>query len=254
MKRQLSLFTLVVALGSWNAARAQSSEITLIAPGGIRAALEQLIAGFEKTTGTRVKATFGSGLGTKRQVALGEAFDVAVIQPPYEPVLASGNLVANTATPLATVAVGMAVRKGAPRPNISSPETVKSVLLAAKSIAYPDPAGGAAAGISFDDSLRRLGIAAQVEQKLRRAAGGAGAMAMTARGEVEIGLTFLSEMEDSGIDVVGSLPAAISTPTALTGFVSTRAKDPRGAKTLLEYLASEGSAAVYRKTGMQPGR
>ena len=216
--------------------------------------MERLIPGFEKASGIKVKATFGSGLGTKRQVAQGEVFDVPVLQPPYEHVLASGHIVANSATSLATVAVGIAVRKGVARPDISTPDAVKRLLLGAKSIAYPDPSGGAAAGVSFDDTLRRLGIAAEVEGKLRRAAGGTGAMALTAKGEVEIGLTFLSEMEDPGIEIVGPLPAAISTPTALVGFISAHAKDPKNARALLDYLASPGAVAVYKALGMQPGR
>jgi molybdate transport system substrate-binding protein len=230
------------------------TEITLIAPGGIRAAIEELIPGFEKKTGMKVKAAFGSGNGTKQQVIRGEAFDVPVVQPPYQDVLASGNVVANSATPLATVAVGAAVKKGSPKPDISTPEKLKQVLLAAKSIAYPDPARGAAAGVSFDQTLNTLGIARQVESKLKRAQGGAGAMAMTAKGEAEIGLTFLSEMEDPGIDVAGPLPRQVSAPTALVGFVSTRAKDPAAAQSLLRYLSSKDAAAVYKKHGMQPGK
>src|SRR5690348_13900177 len=131
----------VFVCGAYDA-RAQK-EITLIAPGGVREAIEQLIPGFEQKTGYKVKATFGSGLGTKRQVARGEAFDVPVVQPPYPEVLASGNVVTDSATPLASVALGMAVRPGAPKPDISTPEAVKRTLLAAKSVSYPNPAGGA---------------------------------------------------------------------------------------------------------------
>src|SRR5580658_8927077 len=220
MKYLLSSVIATLALGSFYTAGAQTNESTLIAPGGIRDAVEQLIPGFEAKTGHKVKATFGSGLGTKRQVAQGEAFDVPIIQPPFPEVLASGNVVAASATTLASVAVGIAVRKGSPRPDISTPAAVKRTLLAAKSIAYPNPAGGAAAGVSFDATLKKLGIAAQVESKLKRAQGGAGAMAMAAKGEAEIGLTFLSEMEDPGIDVVGPLPAEISPATTLVGFIS----------------------------------
>jgi molybdate transport system substrate-binding protein len=78
-------------------------------------------------------------------------------------------------------------------------------------------------------------------------------MAMVAKGEAEIGLTFLSEMEDPGIDVVGPLPREISTPTSLVGFVSSHAKDPAAAKSLLEYLSSPGAAAAYQAHRMQPG-
>ena len=252
MKRMLPAVVFLV-LVSWNSASAQS-QVTLIAPGGIRGAIEQLLPGFERKSGHTVKATFGSGGGTKQQVVRGEAFDVPIVQPPYPEVLASGNVVANTETPLASVAVGVAVRKGAPKPDISTPEAVKRMLLAAKSISYPDAASGAAAGVSFNETLKKLGIAEQMQSKIRKAQGGAGAMALAAKGEVEIGLTFLSEMGDPGIDVVGPLPREISTPTTLVGFVSSHAKDPAAARALLQYLSSAEAAAVYKAHGMQPGR
>ena len=243
----------VLLLGVSCGAYAQS-EITLIAPGGIRAPIEQLIPGFERKTNYKVKATFGSGGGTKQQVIRGEPFDVPVVQVPYQEVLDSGNVVVTSAKPLATVAVGVAVRKGSPKPNISTSDDVKRTLLAAKSISYPDAAGGAAAGVSFNETLKKLGIAEQVRSKLKLAQGGAGAMSMVAKGDVEIGLTFLSEMDDPGIDVVGPLPRDISTPTALVGFVSAHAKNAEGAKALLDYLSSPEAAAAYKSQRMQPGR
>jgi molybdate transport system substrate-binding protein len=238
MKRFLSLAMLTaLAMGAPYGARAQT-EVTLVAPGGIRTSIEALIPGFEHKTGYKVKATFGSGGGTKKQVIQGEAFDVPVVQPPLQDVIASGNVVASTQTPLANVSVGVAVRKGAPKPDISTPDAVKRALLAAKSISYPDASSGAAAGVSFNETLKKLGIAEQMEPKIKHAQGGAGAMALAAKGEVEIGLTFMSEMGDPGIDIVGPLPKEISPPTVLVGFVSTHAKDPAAAKAL----------------GMQPGR
>jgi molybdate transport system substrate-binding protein len=231
-----------------------AAEVTLVGPGGIRAAIEKLIPEFERKTGHKVKPTFGSGLGTKKQVANGDPFDVPIIQPPYQEVIASGNVVANSATPLATVAVGVAVKKGSPKPDISTPEALKRTLLAAKSIAYPNPAGGAAAGVSFEETLKKLGIAEQMEPKIKRAQGGAGAMKMAATGEVEIGLTFMSEMEEPGIEVVGPLPRSISTPTSLVGFVSAHPKDAAAAKALLEFLSSPEAAPFYKSVGMQPGK
>src|ERR1041385_6461506 len=150
--KSLLLIAAIVALGVTNSAVA--AEITLIAPGGIRAAVEQMIPAFEKKTGHKVKATFGSGNGTKAQVTKGEAFDVPIVQPPYPEVLASGNVVTSSETPLAHVAVGVAVRPGTPHPDISSADAVKKLLLSAKSISYPDPKGGAAAGVSFDDTMK----------------------------------------------------------------------------------------------------
>ena len=253
MRYMLTLAVVVLALGNSYNARAQG-EITLVAPGGIRAAIRQLIPGFERETGHRVNATFGSGGGTKERVVRGEAFDVPIVQVPYPEVIASGNVVTSSATPLASVAVGVAVRKGAPRPDISTPAAVKRMLLAAKFISYPDAAVGAAAGVSFNETLKRLGIVEQMQPKIKRAQGGAGAMSLVAKGEVDIGLTFLSEMSEPGIDVVGPLPREISTPTTLVGFVSSHAKDPAAAKALLDYLSSPGAAAVYKAQGMQPER
>ena len=241
----LVLFALLLAVP----ARAQ--EVTLIAPGGARAALEALIPGFESKSGFKVKATFTSGLGSKKQVAQGDAFDVPVLQPPFPEVLASGNVDVKSQTPMASVAVGVAVAKGKPKPDISTPEALKKTLLAAKSIAYPDPSGGAAAGVSFEKTIAQLGIADQLAPKITRASGGAGAMARAAKGTVEIGLTFLSEMQEPGIDIVGPLPAAVSTPTRLVGFVSAHAKDPAAAKALLDYLASPAAGRVYKAQGMQ---
>ena len=231
--------------------RAQS-EVRLIAPGGIRAAIQQLIPDFERQTGHKVKATFGSGLGTKQQVARGEAFDVPIVQPPYPDVLASGHVVPSSAKPLASVAVGVAVRQGAPKPDISTPDAVKRALLAAKAVSYPNPSGGAAAGLSFDETLKKLGIAEQMQPKLKRAQGGAGAMRMVATGEVDIGLTFVSEMKEPGIDVLGPLPKEISPPTTLVGFVSSHAKDPAAAQALLDYLSSPAAAQAYKTQNMEP--
>src|SRR5579863_5196002 len=130
MKNLLALAIATIALSV--GASAQDKEITLIAPGGIRAAVEQMIPAFEKKTGYKVKATFGSGLGTKKQVAEGGAFDLPIVQPPYPEVISSGNVIADSAKPLATISIGIAVRKGMPKPDISSVEAVKKTLLAAK--------------------------------------------------------------------------------------------------------------------------
>src|ERR1700680_3548273 len=245
----------IAGLALGNVHGAGAAEVTLVAPGGIRAAVEQMIPAFEKKTGHKVKPTFGSGNGTKAQVVKGDAFDVPIVQPPYPEVLASGNVVTASETPLAHVAVGVAVRPGTPHPDISTPEAVKKLLLSAKSISYPDPAGGAAAGVSFNETLRKLGIADEMKPKIKLAQGGAGAMAALAKGEVDIGLTFISEIiTEPGVQLVGSLPDSISTPTRLAGFIGTHAKDPKAAKELLDYLSSADAAKVYKERGMVPGR
>ena len=251
---KLFLVPAAAALIAINAGGARADEVTLIAPGGIRAPIEKMIPDFERRTGHTVKATFGSGNGTKQQVMKGELFDVPVVQPPLGEVTATGNVVAASETPLATVAVAVAVRKGAPKPDISTLEAVKKMLLAAKTVSYPDGARGAAAGVSFDETLKKLGIFDEMKPKIVRAQGGAGAMELLAKGEVEIGLTFLSEIHDPGVDIVGILPRAISEPTALVGYIHARTKSPAAAKALLTHLSSPEAAKVYKEMGMQPGR
>src|SRR6202166_4122689 len=164
MRRILLPFAAVAILLSVCGPAFAQTEVTLIAPGGIRAPIEQLIPGFEKKTGYKVNPTFGSGGGTKQQVVRGDVFDVPIVQPPYPDVIASGNVVESTATPLASVAVGIAVKKGAPKPDISNTEAVKKMLLSAKSIVCPDASTGAAAGVSINEMLKKLGIHDQIEQ------------------------------------------------------------------------------------------
>lgn len=243
----------VVVIGLCCGTTARADQVTLVAPGGVKAAVELLIPAFERLTGHTVKATFGSGGGTKQQVIRGERFDVPIVQPPLDVVRDSGHVRLDSEAPLATVAVAVAVRKGQPKPDISTPDAVIRMLRAAKSISYPDGSTGAAAGVSFDATLKMLGIAEEIQPKIRRAAGGAGAMALLASGAVDIGLTFQSEMNEPGIDIVGPLPRAVSTPTALIGFVSADATSPAAAQALLTYLSSDAAAAVYRKCGMVPG-
>jgi molybdate transport system substrate-binding protein len=249
------LLSAVAVLAVANTQGAGAAEITLIAPGGIRAAVEQMIPEFERRTGHKVKATFGSGGGTKQQVMKGDAFDVPIVQPPLQPVIASGHVVANSETPLAIVEVGVAVRSGAPKPDIATAAAVKQLLLGAKAISYPNAASGAAAGVSFNETLQKLGIAEAMKPKIKIAQGGKGAMEMLAKGDVDVGLTFISEIiTEPGVEVVGPLPRDISTPTALVGFVSAQASDPAAAKALLSYLSGPEAAAVYKERGMVPGR
>ncbi|SRR5579871_1673514 len=256
-----SFFGALILLSVPGLAGAQG-EVTLIAPGGIRAPLEQLIPSFEKKTGYKVNATFGSGGGTKQQVIRGDVFDAPIVQPPLPDVIASGNVVESTATPLASVAVGVAVKKGAPKPDISSTEAVKKMLISAKSIVCPDAATGAAAGVTINEMLKRLGIDEQVEPHLRRirgagpggAGGGNVVSAMVAKGEAEIAMTFISEMTDPGIDIVGMLPKDVSPRTPLVGFVSTHAKNPEGAKALLKFLSSPEAAEAYKAARMEPAK
>jgi molybdate transport system substrate-binding protein len=254
MKRRLASL-LVAALAVASGIPAGAAELSLIAPGGIKAAVEALIPDFERTTGNTVKATFGSGAGTKAQVVRGDPFDVPIVQPPYDAVLASGHVVAGSAAPLATVSVGIAVRPGTAKPDIATADAVKRLLLGAKGISYPDAAAGAAAGVSFVATLRKLGLADALKPKLKIARTGAGAMELLEQGEVDVGVTFVSEIITvPGVVLVGPLPRNISPPTAFVAFVSAQSSDKAAAQALVSYLASPAAAAVYKAKGMLPGR
>ena len=140
------------------------------------------------------------------------------------------------------------------KPDISTPDAVKTMLLNARAIAYPNTGEGAARG-SFDDTMRRLGITEQMRPKIKAAGSGRDAMALLAKGEVDIGLTFISEIiTEPGVEVVGPLPKDISTPTALVGFLHAHAKEPAAAKALIAYLSGPEAAVVYKERGMVPGR
>src|SRR4051812_11494367 len=172
--KSLFRFALIgIAVSAGQGVRAD--EITLIAPGGIRDAIQKMIPDFERKTGHTVKATFGSGGGTKQQVIRGEPFDVPIVQPPLAEVLASGHVVRGSETPLATVPVAVAVRKGATKPDIATADAVRKMLLGAKAVSYPDGSQGAAAGVSFEETLKKLGIADQMQSRLVRVQGGANA-------------------------------------------------------------------------------
>lgn len=225
------------------------TEVTVVGPGGVRTAVEKLIPGFEAKTGYKVKPTFGSGGGTHAQIVKGDEFDVVIVQPPYDDVIASGNVMKDTEKVLASVPVGVAVKKGMSKPDISNAAAVKKMLLDAKAVSYPNAAGGAAAGVSFEKTLKQLGIYDEVKAKYKP-----GQATLAAKGEVDVSVTFLSEIDNPGVDIVGPLPKDISTPTGLVAFVHTKAKDPAAAKALIQYLSGPEAAMVYKELRMIPGR
>ncbi len=233
----------------------RAEEVTLVAPGGMRCPIDRMKPDFERKTGHVLKATIGAGGATHRQVVQGAPFDVPVVQPPYDDVIASGNVIAGTETPLATVAIVVVVRKGERKPDISTPDAEKRMLLAAKAISYPDGNGGlgGAAGVSFDNTQKKLGIYEQMQPKVKRVQG-VSLLDLLKRGDIDEAISFSSEVNDPGVDVVGQLPREISTPTGLVGFISSHAKAPEAAKALLSYLSSADGAAAYRACAMTPGK
>ena len=215
--------------------------------------MEQLIASFEAKTGNKVNTTFASGGITRQQVIRGEAFDVIVLQPPYPEVLASGHVAESTAKPLATVSLGMAGRKGAVKPDISTPEGVRQTLLSAKGVAYPDEPGGAS-GIAFVKMLQDLGIYDQMQPKLKHGHNGSATMDFVLSGEADYGVTFMSGLNREGLEAIGPMPKELVPPTGYVAFLSTQSKDSAVGKALLEYLASTEAATAWTSRGFVPSR
>jgi molybdate transport system substrate-binding protein len=217
---------------------------------------KELIAQFEKKTGQKVYATFPNFIASRDNIVKGQPFDLAIVEYPHdEAVMASGNVVPESETLVATGWMAVAVKKGAPKPDISTPAAVKKMLLNAKSIAYPDPDNGTgASGVNVVDMLRRLGILDQVKAKTKLTQGGGRAMAMAASGEAEIGMTYYIGMYDNDkIDIVGTLPGEICPPMPLIGFISSKTQHAAAAKQLLQYLTAPEAAPVYKKYLLAPG-
>jgi molybdate transport system substrate-binding protein len=252
LKHLVSLFLAVaLVLGLSATVRAQN-EITLLAPGPIREPLDKLLAGFQTKTGTRVKVTYAGGVPTRKQVASGKGLDVDLLFAPFQEVLKTGNIVPGSATVVARVRLALAVKKGAPKPDISTPAAVKKTLLDAKSITSVDPEQGSVGGIA-QAALDKLGIADQVKPKLKWVATGGVVQDLVAKGDVEIALgPYLSDMNNPGVDVVGALPPGASTPVDITGFLSNSLKDTKTAKALVAYLKSSEAAPVWKEAKMFP--
>jgi molybdate transport system substrate-binding protein len=252
MKNLLSSVTVIaLAFGISSNARAQT-EITLLSPNPIMATIDKLVANFEAKTGITVKVTYGTGVSTRKTVASGQALDVSLLFAPFPEALKTGNIVPSSATVIARLRLALAVQKGAPKPDISTPAALKTTLLNAKSIISVDPAQGSAGGIVLE-ALDKLGITDQVKPKIKWVQNAGLVQDSVAKGETEIALgPYLSEMRNPGLDVIGALPPEASTPVDITGFLSTSVKDPKAANALLAYLSSPEVAPVYEAAKIFP--
>jgi len=252
MKNLLSSIAVIaLALGVSSSARAQS-EITLLSPNPIMTTIDKLVANFEAKTGITVKVTYGTGVSTRKTVASGQALDVSLLFAPFPEALKTGNIVPSSATVIARLRLALAVQKGAPKPDISTPAALKRTLLDAKSIISVDPAQGSAGGVVLE-ALEKLGITDQVKPKIKWVQNAGIVQDSVAKGETEIALgPYLSEMRNPGLDVVGVLPPEASTPVDITGFLSTSVKDSKAANALLAYLSSPEVAPVYEAAKIFP--
>lgn len=252
-------FAVPVALllaGSFAAAPiAHAAELKVLTAGAYDQVFQALLPEFEKQTGHTVKSEKGPAGTLKKRVESGEAFDVAIITPAVmEALIKDGKLVAQSYAKVGTVGVGVGVREGAPKPDISSVEGFKRALLAAKGVAYTDPATGATSGTFVDGLLARLGIADQVRPKAKLKKGGH-AGDFVASGEADIVVQQASEIIPvKGVVLVGPLPAEIQMTTTYAAAISSQSNQKEAAQALINALTSPAAVAVLKAKGMEPAK
>jgi len=233
-----------LALGLSISAHAQA-RVTLLTPDPIRETINQLVEQWEAKTGNKVQMSYGTGVGTRRTVAEGGALDVTLLFAPFDEALKTGNVNKETQTVVARLRLAIAVKKGAPKPDISTAEAAKRTLLNAKSIVSVDPNQGSVGGAALL-ALQKMGIADQVKPKIKWVPGGGEVQQSVANGETEIALgPYLSDMRNPGLDVVGALPPEAATPVDITGWLATNVGDAKAARALLDYLRSMDAAPAW---------
>ncbi len=226
---------------------ARAAEVTLLISNAVKTVMEDLAPRFESATGNKLAITFGSTNPLKARIAKGEAFDLTLLgDDAIGDLIREGKLVASTRTVVARSALGVAVRVGAAKPDISTVEGFKRTLLDAKSIGFLDDG---LTGTYLKGLLQRLGIAEDVRKKHR---GVRGAEAVAA-GEVELGVTQISEiLYQKGTQLAGPLPPGIQNYTNFSAAVATDAKEPAAAREVIRYFASPEAARVMRGIGLEP--
>ena len=216
----------------------------------IKAAYLELVPQFERKTGHKVETEWVGMADIRKRILAGGSADLVIgAATLIDEFIAAGAMAPHSRMDLAKSGVGVAVRKGAPRPDISSVEALKRSLRAAKSIVYSSgPSGIYLAGL-----FQRLGLAAELKDRMTQTPPGVLVGELVARGEKEIAFQQVPELRQvAGIDFVGELPAEIQTITVFSGGVPLSAKDPDSAKALVQFLKSPGAARVLRDKGMEP--
>jgi molybdate transport system substrate-binding protein len=232
---------------------AVAAEIKVLTAGAFKQVLLALIPDFEKQTGHKVTLANDTVGALAKRIEGGEAFDLAVLTPvAVNDLSGKGKFVAGSRTNLARVGVGVVVKDGTPKPDISSVDAFKRALLAAKSVAYIDPAAGGSSGIYVSGLLDKLGVAGDVKPKAKLIPGGAVAEHI-ARGEAELGIHQISEiLPVKGVTLVGPLPADIQNYTVYAAGIGAHAKEADAARALLKTLSGPAAAEVLKSRGMEP--
>ena len=245
MKTHMYRAAIVAALIGFGS-QANAAEIKVLSAGAFKQVVLALVPGFEKQTGHKVSVDNGTAGELEKRIEGGEAFDVTIITPGVvDKLTTAGKIAAGTKTTLASVGVGVMVKAGAPKPDISTVEAFKKAVLDAKSVAYIDPKSGGSSGVYLEKLFEKMGIADQVKAKAKLKNGGYVADLIKS-GEAEI-----SEIVPvKEVTLIGPLPKEIQNVTTYAGGVSATAKEKDAAAAFLKYLAGPDAAAVLKSKGM----
>jgi molybdate transport system substrate-binding protein len=237
------------------AGQAGAAEVRVMISGGLTAAYKELVPEFERSTGNKVLTAYGPSMGTTvnaipNRLERGEPADVLImVGYALGDLVKQGKVIADSRVDLAKSPIGIAVKSGTPKPDISSADAVKRALLAAKSIAYSDSASGVYVSTEM---FQRLGIADAMKDKARQIPAEPVAR-VVARGDAEIGFQQISELLPvPGIDIVGQLPPELQKITVFSAGIATVAKEPEAGKALIKFLASPAASAAILKSGIEP--
>jgi molybdate transport system substrate-binding protein len=244
-----SRFALMI-LTAWMVSATHAAEVRVMAANAVKEAYVEAVSAFEKASGHKVTTFWGGTEGVARRVASGEVVDLVLIASPnIDKLIEDGTLVQGSRRDFARSGVGIAVRGGLPRPDISTPEAVKQAVLAARSIAYSSgPSGFHVAGL-----LRALGIAEDVKAKVKQPASGVQVGDLLARGEADLGFQQVSELlHVKGIDFLGPLPQSIQNTTVYSLGLHSTAAAPDAARALVEFLTGPEVSPMIRRSGMEP--
>lgn len=237
----------------------QAAEIKVLSAGALRTLLQDLKPDFEKNSGNRLVLDFATAGGVDERIASGDAIDVALLtEPRIKKLEGDGKIARDSIALIGRAQIGLAVKKGAPRPDISSVDAFRRALLAAKSIGYTDPATGGTSGIHIAKVFEQLGIAGEIKPKLRPIAGSAGhppsVGGAVALGIAELGLQPISEMLGiPEVEIVGPIPAELQSPDLVYfAGIPTASAQPAPAKAFIEFLTGFEAAPLIKSKGLDP--
>jgi molybdate transport system substrate-binding protein len=232
-------------------APASAADLKLLTAGAFKSVALELVPEFEKKSGHKVTIENDTAGGLARRIADGEYFDVVVLTPAALAPLLGSKVVESSVKPLARVGIGVAIKQGAPPPDISTVDAFKQSLLAARAIAYTDPASGGTAGIYLAKLFEKMGIGEQLKPKSVLVKGGLAAEKIVS-GEADIAMQPASELlAVAGVALVGPIPLEVQTYIIYAGAVSAAARDQAAANALLAALHGPDKAALLKRKGME---